>query len=162
MHKRPVRILCILCIFAAKCCSCLELTIFPDFFLIFRGFLLRKISFFPICKWNSTKSNNFTDRFWWSRHLKIKWEKIFWPFGVISRCLRPKLKKRFEGPQRTVLSLATSLKLSKLWNQLLTQILIYAQSYISFYVWNPCLVTTQCNRGYNHNIVLFWIMHILF
>ena len=53
----------------------------------------------------------------------------------------------------TYLSFATSL--SKLWNQLLTQILIYAQSYISFYVWNPCLVTTQCNMGYNHNIVLF-------
>ena len=53
----------------------------------------------------------------------------------------------------TYLSFATCL--SKLWNQLLTQILIYAQSYISFYVWNPCLVTTQCNRGYNHNIVLF-------
>ena len=99
-----MRILYILCIFAAKCCSCLELTIFPDFFLIFRGFLLRKISFFPICKWNSTKSNNFTDHFWWYRDLKIKWKNIFWPLGVINRCLRHKLKKRFEGPQRTVQS----------------------------------------------------------
>ena len=100
--KRPVQILCILCRFAAKCCSCLELTIFTDFFWIFSVLLLIKMSFFPIWKWNFTKSNNFTDRFWWSRDLIIKWENIFWPLGVINRCLRHKLKKRFEGQQRTV------------------------------------------------------------
>ena len=87
------------------CCKVLLMFRIDDlssFFLIFIVFLLIKISFPPICKWNFTKSNNFTDRFWWSRDLKIKWEKIFWPLGVINRCLRPELKKRFEGSQRTV------------------------------------------------------------
>ena len=52
--------------------------------------------------WKFSQNNEFTNRFLDFRELRIKWEGNIWPLGVLNSHLRPKLKKGFDGRQRTV------------------------------------------------------------
>ena len=70
--------------------------------MIFRAFYSIKTEFFWSTNQIFLKSHKFTHQFGAPRGSRTKWEVGIWSFGVKNGPLRPELKKRFEGPQRTV------------------------------------------------------------